>query len=69
MPRDGQDNPHKLSAGVLYLDILVSGKDSREGLSVYFNCLKNQEFQYCNIALVLGFENTREGLDESNIKV
>jgi len=45
MPREGQENPHKLSAGILYLDIQVGGKDSQEGLSVNFNHLKNQEFQ------------------------
>jgi hypothetical protein len=28
MPRDGQENPQKLSAGILYFDILVGGKDS-----------------------------------------
>jgi hypothetical protein len=45
MPREGQENPHKLSAGILYLNIQVGGKDSQEGLSVNFNHLKNQEFQ------------------------
>jgi hypothetical protein len=45
MPREGQENPHKLSASILYLIILVGGKDSQEELSVNFKRLKNQEFQ------------------------